>query len=572
MHQNHITQHDDSRHIARAILYIFLLAAPCCLKLDNVGQFHFAKMWFPTGTLSALLPATILWLAAYRYKWARIPIAIFLFALFVLDFWLFFQIGTRMSDRIIYFALQTNGTEASEFLSTYLPSIPSIKVGVIALLTIALYGALLKYLPSVKFKLSSRKPLLWATIAANAVSALIIYLGTFNTIGYNAMARSTIQVLITAIHDAKSYSADISRLEKALDRTDSTLDKSIYSDISQAPDIVFIIGESYNPHHCPLYGYPLMTTPGIVAAYRHGDIVFFSDVATPSASTGIMMEVLYSPAEAHATDDRWDCPIIPALFKHAGYAVALHDNQITRLAGDSKWDIGNSQFLNSGKVESLCFNYRNTELHPDDLTFCTRELPHDRNIKEPLLSIYHLMGQHSPAAARHPQSLCKFTAADYSWRKNISPSQADEIAHYDNATFHNDSVVCTIFNSLRGRDAIAVYLSDHGEEIHDYRNQYGRTWGPITKEIAANIYSVPLIIFTTPEFRERHPAMYQAITDALSRKVYTGDIGQMMLYLGGIKSRWTDPARNPLSPAYDSTHRRILNSQVDYDDLMHSAN
>jgi heptose-I-phosphate ethanolaminephosphotransferase len=123
-------------------------------------------------------------------------------------------------------------------------------------------------------------------------------------------------------------------------------------------------------------------------------------------------------------------------------------------------------------------------------------------------------------------------------------------------------------HSVANRDAIVIYVSDHGEEVHDFRDQYGRTMGPITRGIADNIYRVPLVIYTTPKFCEAHASITAQIQAAVNRKVYTADIGQMLLYLGGIATRWRDDSRNPLLDGYPSAgHRILINASVDFDTI-----
>ncbi len=552
-------------------LYILLLGLPCCLKIGADGAFHFAKAWLATGLLSAIFPATCFWLLACRYKWCNIIISSLLWALFFIDFYLFFHFDTRITDRILFLVLQTNSREAGEFLSTYILTGATLKAISIAIILAIVYIATRRYTTKMQWRAMWKRVFTVCLLVGNIASAIVLYIGTFTDSMSSALASNTLQGLYIACREVGDYSADVKRLEKAMTLCDSEIDDSIYTS-DELPDVIFIIGESYNPNHSPLYGYRMMTTPGLVAERDKGNLAVFKDAVTPYPATGKVMEVLYSPADAYAGADRWDIPLVPSLFKHAGYTVTLHDNQCTRVTGDSKWDVGNCQFLNSNAVERATLDYRNSDILSDDLSFSTRELAVMQQIKErqgkPLFSIIHLYGQHSPANVRYPQNFSRFTAADYKWRKELSEQQASVVAEYDNATLYNDSVVCSILHAVAARDAVVVYLSDHGEEVHDFRNQYGRTMGTITKGIAQNIYRVPLMIYTSPEFRNRHSKIAQQIQKSIDNKIYTADIGQMLLYLGGIKTRWRDNSRNPLYEGYSTASRRILDGKVDYDSLM----
>lgn len=550
------------------LLYILLLALPCCLKIGPQGGFHFAKSWLLTGLLGSILPATICWLLSYKYKWCKILISTILWILFILDFFLFFHFETRITDRIIFLVMQTNSREANEFLSTYIFTGATVKALIIAIILAIAYKIIRNFANHIQYGTKTQKYLTTGLIIGNIFSIATLILSAFTNILVNAGANNTIQGLYVACNEASSYSADVSRLEKAMKRCDSSVDASIYSSDS-IPDIIFIIGESYNPNHSPLYGYRMMTTPGLVKERDLGNLSVYADVITPYSATGKMMEVYYSPADAYANSEKWDIPLVPSLYKHAGYVVTIHDNQCTRIVGDSKWDVGNCQFLNSNVIENASMDYRNKDIMADDLLFCQRELSVMQAIKaeqkKPMFSIIHLYGQHSPAVTHYPENCAHFTPDDYTWRKNITAQQAEEIAAYDNATLYNDSVVCTVLHAVEHQDAIVVYVSDHGEEVHDYRNQYGRTLGPITRGIAENIYRVPLMIYTTPKFREYHTNIMQQIKSSVSKKVFTGDVSQMLLYLGGLKTQWLDTSRVPMLPTYTSAARRILQGDLDYD-------
>lgn len=550
------------------LLYLLLLALPCCLKIGEHGELHFAKSWLLVGVVSSIFPATVGWLISFRSKWGKVLISLVLWTLFVADLFLFFHFETRITDRIIFLILQTNSREVGEFFSTYIFTRASLKVAVVAVALAIVYALLKKYGGKVRWTDKIQKRFKLGMIVANILSVITIALFAFTNVLNNIGTNNTIQGAIVACKNAGAYRADVSRLEKAMNCCDSEIDTSIY-DLDSVPDVIFIIGESYNPNHSPLYGYKLMTTPGLVNEFNKGNLSVFADAVTPFPATGKMMEVLYSPAEAYAGSDRWDIPLVPSLFKHAGYIVTIHDNQCTRIVGDSKWDIGNCQFLNSNVVENASMDYRNKDIMTDDLKFCQRELSTMQMIKDerksPMFSIIHLYGQHSPASCRYPSGFTHFTKDDYKWRKDITENQAEEIACYDNATLYNDSVVCTVLSAVSNRDAVVVYVADHGEEVHDYRNQYGRTYGPITRGVADNIYHVPLLIYTTPTFRRLHAAVAQQIDASLNHKVFVGDVPQMLLCLGGLKTRWRDASRNPLGLDYTSASRRILQGEIDYD-------
>lgn len=130
----------------------------------------------------------------------------------------------------------------------------------------------------------------------------------------------------------------------------------------------------------------------------------------------------------------------------------------------------------------------------------------------------------------------------------FTEAQKQDLADYDNATLYNDAVLDEIIRHIEKEDAILVYHSDHGEEVHDFRNRYGRSLEPVTPQIHRCVYEVPLFVYTTPEYRRRHPAMYARIKEAAGRKVNLADMSMLLLDLAGVESVNFNPARSPLSP------------------------
>lgn len=542
-------------------LYIVLLSVPCCLKWEG-DSFHFAKFWLVSGFVSSLPIAIVLYLASGWSRWVKYPVCTILWILFIIEFFVFAHFHCRVNDRVVFLILQTDSREGSEFLTSYLPQWQSLIPAGAAITVAAAYlmvrkskSAMRRFI--IKREKSAAICLAGAFLAGTALDAACI----FSHWVYTRVAKPTAVQLWESCHAVWSYRTDITRLEQSVGKSDGHVSLPLDS----LPDIVFVIGESFNPHHSPLYGYPLPTTPRMQALVDSGMAVVFHDAVSPSAATAKMTEILFSPAPLE--EEYWNYPLIPTLFRTAGYHVALHDNQTTRVAADIGWDAGNCHFLNSDVVSDASFDYRNTRLHSFDLDFALEETDSmKKSIQKPRLDIFHLMGQHKPADKRMPKDW-KTVDFDYSYRSELTPSQTRDLNSYDNATLYNDSVMSVILNAVKDRNAVVVYVSDHGEEVHDYRDQYGRTLEPISKGMAHNVYEVPLLVFFTPEYEHRNPGMRQTLYDAARKKVFTADIGQLLLSLGRISTGYYDAARDPLSPSYSSEGRRILNFEKNYDAL-----
>lgn len=531
-----------SANIPTFILFVFLLAAPCALSWSEDGSFHFAKLRFATGMAASFVIATILTMAASLHKSIKLALTAFVTLLSFAEFWIFFVLKTRLSVKVISLIMQTNCSEASEFITAYVLKWPT------AIILICLCAAILLVVKGTKrIRCPFEHKAKIAFLFCNIISVATICTGIFSSRFNNQIAYPTIIQLIHSIHGYCSHAKDINILENTI----AGATAKITADANPPANIIWIIGESYNKHHASAYGYRLPTTSRIDREHANGNITIFTDVTTPSASTDEVMEYVFS---THCPGDSlsWQkSQLLPVLFKKAGYKVSLHDNQTTMLAGDSKWDASNMYFFNSKTINDASFDYRNNSMSEFDLDFCEQELKHVPQ-GDHVFTIFHLMGQHSLASKRYPSGFDAFDSDNYEWRTDLNQSQKSELAHYDNATAYNDSVIGLIIDRFADKDAVIIYHPDHGEEIHDFRVQYGRTLEKVTPDIARCIYQIPMYIYTTPRFRQLHPELSGRIAEAAGKPFSIAFISHFLLQLANIETPSLKPRYSPIDTAYSA--------------------
>ena len=76
-------------------------------------------------------------------------------------------------------------------------------------------------------------------------------------------------------------------------------------------------------------------------------------------------------------------------------------------------------------------------------------------------------------------------------KKTLNPTLTD----YDNATYYNDAVIHMIMQIFREKQTVLIYLSDHGEEVYDYRPRSGRDDFQLGADIRQSLryqYSIPM--------------------------------------------------------------------------------
>jgi heptose-I-phosphate ethanolaminephosphotransferase len=154
-------------------------------------------------------------------------------------------------------------------------------------------------------------------------------------------------------------------------------------------------------------------------------------------------------------------------------------------------------------------------------------------------------------------------------RPELNDKQKQILSHYDNSLCYNDSIVACITQRFMNKDAVVIYVPDHGEEIFDGSPyMYGRMHGAnIDYRLARNEMEIPFWIWGSPIYRESHPYGWQAIQNAKDRPLMIDVLPHLLLYLGGISTPLYREELNVISPKYDMNRPRILKGVTDYNQL-----
>ena len=183
--------------------------------------------------------------------------------------------------------------------------------------------------------------------------------------------------------------------------------------------------------------------------------------------------------------------------------------------------------------------------------------------------ILHLMGSHVEYRARYPQPARRFFTPQNANRPELSVKQRYILSDYDNSVRYNDSIMNAITQRFIDKDAVVIYMPDHGEEIFDGSPfMYGRMHGAnIDYRLARNEMEIPFWIWGSPQYIENHPYGWQAIQQAKDRPMMTDVLPHLLLYLGGISTPAYRPEYNVIAPEYDTRRTRILKGTTDYNTL-----
>ena len=529
-----------------------------------------------------------------RRIWVKALLYVFLYGLALVDMFCYERFESTLTPTMLMLAMETTSQEAKEFLSGYL-SWDTVKTNVGWILLLMAVHVVWTFVRLLAKKMSRRilLPKLHETVYI--IPKLLIGLLTawclYSAISQTWNNKMAIRRLF-ACETIGQVEHELNKKDKAnlyipvyrlafglyangladtqIDQLEVTSDKIQVDSCSyRVPNIVLVIGESYNKHHSQLYGYDKATTPRQMALEAEGSLVKYTDVVSTWNLTSFVFKHLFSLYAVGDSGEWCDQPLFPEVFRKAGYHVTFVTNQFEPKAKDAVYDFSGGFFLNDPELSQRQFDSHNTKTHRfDDGVIKEYDALKDSTIKHNLV-ILHLMGSHVDYRARYPQKTnTVFTPQMYN-RPELSDQQKQILAHYDNSLRYNDSIVAVVTQRFIDKDAVVIYVPDHGEEIFDDSPyMYGRMHSAnIDYRLARNEMEIPFWIWGSPLYRENHPYGWMAIQNAKDRPLMIDALPHLLMYLGGISSPLYREELNVISPKYDEKRPRILKGETDYNTL-----
>ena len=525
--------------------------------------------------------------------WVRALLYLLLYGIAIVDVFCYIRFESTLTPTMLMLVGETSSQEASEFLSAYLSwDIITSELGwVLLLLLVHVLWTLVRWLSrSIRQRMVLPKvnPIA-ITVLRAVLGALVVWLlysavtqtwnnkvamhrlFSCNTLGEveheltrkdQAKLYVPVYRLAFGIYANRLASHQIIQLEAA--STKIQVDSCSFC----VPDIVLVIGESYNKRHSQLYGYDKPTTPRQLAMAEEGSLVPFSDVVSSWNLTSFVFKHMLSLYAVGDSGEWCDQPLFPEVFRKAGYHVTFITNQFLPQAKEAVYDFSGGFFLNHPEVSSRLFDERNIKLYRYD-DGVLKELMANSQKPKANLTILHLMGSHVDYRARYPQkSFRRFTPQMYN-RPDLTDKQKQTLADYDNSLLYNDSIVKAITNCFVDKEALVIYMPDHGEEIFDDKPYVSgrRHNADIDYRLARNEMEIPFWIWGSPKYIENHPYGWQSIQAAKDRPMMTDALPHLLLYLGGISTPLYRSELNIISPDYNTHRPRILKGITDYNQL-----
>ncbi len=497
---------------------------------------------------------------------AQIPFGCLRKGLFFLSFFLCALLGgleifsiynyqALIGAGIVTAVMETNPKEAGEFLERYLGWKGALLVAAGAVFFRWGY----RRLSGMRFTLMRRhwqNRLLPVMFLAGILAAASLWNGYHSFVINDSLDIPVLQVqraVGRALTDIEVYEQMDGEMEHSVEITGNQ---------GTIPHVVFVLGESTYRGRMHLYGYDLENTPNLDALAETGELVVFRDVISPKSATVAVLKELFTFHDWEVGKEWYQCNNLMDVLKAAGYKTYWLSNQ------ESSGIWGNVAQLYANRCTKKAYTAlresREDYGRLDEELFPLVEGAL-AEAGEKNFYVIHLMGGHGLYYMRFPYLFTKFTAEDiHGPQAELPEGKRTELAQYANALYYNDYVVSSLFDMFRQKNAIVIYLPDHGETIYDDGSNFA---GHVEENPNKYTLEVPLIFWASDTFRARYPEKWASVQNAALRPYMTDDMIHTILDLMDIRTPEFDASKSVIHPDFDGQRRRVV-GQKDYDASM----
>lgn len=502
-------------------------------------------------------------------------------SLFAIQHFLLQNFGLKISPTCFVLLAETNRNETNEFINQYILSdaiIPTVKITLFYAVSIIIaevvWHKLIQIIKKISFHIKFIFALFLTPTLLFGIGYSHIYWKIYNAkspdeIRFMAPPNDPISSIFTSIITIRMMSEN---MENAIKTTKSINTNSTFCVQEDPLNLIVVIGESYIKWHSQLYEYYLNTTPHLAKEEKEGRLFVFNDVISSSNSTSVVMRNILSCNNSSEGEFWYNYPFFPAIFKQSGYNVYFWDNQLD-CDPTATYSFTLNSFLYDPEIRKTSYtmtNDRSYNLDGDLIDSFAKTIDIPSNMNN--LILFHLMGQHHMATDRFPQKEFKHFNADSIKRNDpyLNKSRKEYIADYDNATLYNDYVLKKIIELFSNTNSVIIYLSDHGEEVHDYRIQNSRDHGPLTSNKLKFQYEIPFMIWCSDIYKERYPNTIEKIKKALNYPLISDNLCNLLFNIGGINTPYYRESLDIISPNYQCK-KRFIDQDFCYENIRYNG-
>lgn len=272
---------------------------------------------------------------------------------------------------------------------------------------------------------------------------------------------------------------------------------------ADAPDVVFVIGESLRADHLSVNGYSRTTTPLLEA---DSAVVSFPEMLTIPCYTHTSVPHIMTPADSVSPLRAYDDQSFITLFRKAGYSTIWIENQ--NVSPTFTYFLHEADTLiypNPARSHYDFGKWLDSDILP---VFDAHALKGNRN-----LAIVHTKGSHWWYNSH-------YTDEDALFKPEIDSRMLSELTReqiinsYDNTIIATDRFLSALIDRLRHRNAVLIFISDHGEAL-------GENGCYLHGDDYPELHNPACFIWYSPEYASRYPEKVKALRMNASKRWLT---------------------------------------------------
>lgn len=518
----------------------FALCVPLLVSVQNQPDLG---MLFVTSAMSTalMLPLGVLEFFAPRSLLAGLlvrGIIVLLMLTAAVDFvaWLYF--GEGLTASVVFILLETSARESAEFARSY-ASLDFLLVPLFLAAPFILRALLRRTLPGIR----------GVRTFAIGLFAFLTMVGVSTSFTFKTFPPNPVSELAAGL---KAYQTELAAYRDIRERlTGDPPAATLTTDAEQSVHVL-ILGESTARRHMSLYGYPRPTTPRLDAMRK--ELLVFEDVVSPHSHTMAVVKKLFTFYNREAEGEWHEHEQLLPVLRGAGIQTWWISNQ----EAYGLW--ANAASALGSAADMKIFHNREPSTGAADfdeglLPFLDQALANTESAHR--FIVLHLMGTHTRYKSRYPKRINAFNEApvDPGERTFLDEKMQTLINEYDNAVLYTDEFIAKVIERVRqvpGETSV-LYLSDHGEEVYDFRDFAGHT----EALGSAPMIEIPFVLWLGETYKKNHPERVQTLTSHLDAPYATDDAIHTLLDLVQTSTAELKPTRSLARPEFNAKRPRI---------------
>lgn len=299
---------------------------------------------------------------------------------------------------------------------------------------------------------------------------------------------------------------------------------------------VLVIGESQNRDNMHAYGYYRENTPWLSSIKDSNNVLFFNKAYSCHTHTVPVLSYVLTSKNQYNNNSLAKSTSLLEMAEAAGYETVWISNQVKYSAWDTPISVianeANQQYwYNDNRGETTTTNFYDEKL---------LEAFQNLKLKDKMLIVVHLMGNHSAYENRYPKEFNKY-------------GNDNNLNKYDNSILYNDYVVKNIFeNSCKLPNFQGlVYVADHADAVQQGLSHDASQYVP-------SMTHIPMYMYFSNQYIDSHKEIFNNLKKA-ENKIFTNDlVYNYMLSILGVYDEKSYEGNNDLTNVnYNSTESRF---------------